>query len=54
MWADPTTGGLAKLQSATSVAGPYLDVPGAGSAMASPYTVPPGSQQKFYRTVWVP
>jgi hypothetical protein len=54
MWADPTTGGTAKLQSATNVAGPYLDVAGASSAAASPYTVAPGSQQQFYRAVWVP
>jgi hypothetical protein len=53
-WADPTTGGTAKLQGATSVAGPYLDVTGASSATASPYTVPPGSQQQFFRAVWVP
>lgn len=53
-WADPTTGGTAKLQSATSVAGPYTDVAGASSATASPYTVPSGGQQQFYRTVWIP
>jgi hypothetical protein len=53
-WADPTTGGTAKLQSATNVAGPYLDVSGAASAAASPYTVPAGSRQQFFRTVWVP
>ena len=53
-WADPTTGGTAKLQSATNVAGPYLDVAGASSAAASPYAVPPGSGQQFFRTVWVP
>lgn len=52
-WSDPTTGGTAKLQSATSVAGPYVDVAGASSAAASPYTVPAGSQQIFFRTVWV-
>ena len=54
MWADPRTGGTAKLQSATNVAGPYLDVAGAASAAASPYTVPSGSQQQFFRTAWVP
>jgi hypothetical protein len=54
LWADPTTGGTAKLQGATSVNGPYLDVAGASSATASPYTVPAGSQQQFFRTVWVP
>jgi hypothetical protein len=52
-WSDPTDGGTAKLQSATSVTGPYVDVAGASSATASPYTVPAGSQQQFFRTVWV-
>ena len=55
VWADPTSGGAAQLQSATNVAGPYLDVVGASSAAtASPYIVPSGSQQQFFRTVWVP
>ena len=55
MWADPTSSGTAQLQSATNVAGPYLDVAGASSAAtASPYTVPPGSNQQFFRNVWVP
>jgi hypothetical protein len=54
MWGDPSTGGTAKLQSATNIGGPYLDVAGASSAAASPYTVPPGGQQQFFRTVWVP
>jgi hypothetical protein len=54
VWADPTTGGTAKLQSATNVVGPYVDVAGAASATASPYLVPAGSQQQFFRTVWVP
>ena len=54
IWADPTTGGTAKLQSATNVAGPYLDVAGTSSTASSPYTVPPGSQQQFYRVVLVP
>jgi len=54
LWSDPASGGTAKLQSATAVAGPYLDVTGAASAAASPYIVPSGSQQQFYRTVWVP
>jgi hypothetical protein len=55
MWADPTAAGTAQLQSATNVAGPYLDVAGASSAAAaSPYTVPPGSTRQFFRTVWLP
>jgi hypothetical protein len=53
-WADPSTGGTAQLQSATNVAGPYLDVPGAASGAASPFTVPAGGTQQFFRTVWVP
>jgi hypothetical protein len=53
IWADPAVGGTAQLQSATNVAGPYLDVPGASSATASPYTLPPVSHQQFYRTLWV-
>ena len=28
IWADPTTGGTAKLQRATNIAGPYIDVTG--------------------------
>jgi hypothetical protein len=56
IWADPdpTVGGWAKLQSATNVAGPYLDVGGAPSAAASPYTATSGEKQQFFRTVWVP
>lgn len=55
MWTDPTTGGTAQLQSAPNVAGPYVNVPGASSATAaSPYTIPSGSQQQFFRAVWVP
>jgi len=54
IWTDPATGGWAKLQSATNVAGPYVDVSGASSAAASPYTVPSGSGQQFFRTMWVP
>jgi hypothetical protein len=53
-WADPTTGGTAQLQSSTNVAGPYLNVPGEGSGANSPYTVPAGSAEQFFRTVWVP
>ncbi len=53
-WSDPTTGGTAQLQSSTNAAGPYLDVPGAASGAASPYTVPPGPAQQFFRTIWVP
>jgi hypothetical protein len=54
MWTDPATGGTAQLQSATNVMGPYLDVAGASSATASPYVVPAGSNQQFFRTVWLP
>jgi hypothetical protein len=54
IWTDPSTGGWAKLQSAINVAGPYVDVSGASSAAASPYTVPSGSRQQFFRTMWVP
>jgi hypothetical protein len=53
-WADPTTGGTAQLQSSTNVSGPYLNIPDATSDAASPYTVPTGSQQQFFRTIWVP
>ena len=53
-WTDPTTGGTAQLQSSTNVAGPYLNVPDAASGAASPYVVPAGSPQQFFRTVWVP
>ena len=55
-WSDPLNGnGVAKLQSSTNVAGPYVDVGGAGSAaVGSPYTVPIGSSQKFFRAQWVP
>ncbi|HEY5297966.1 MAG TPA: hypothetical protein VIK59_08570 [Verrucomicrobiae bacterium] len=53
-WTDPSTGGAAQLQSSTNVAGPYLDVAGAASAAASPYSVPTDSAQQFFRTVWVP
>ncbi len=55
IWTDPTTGGMAQLQGATNVAGPYVNISGASSAAAaSPYTVPSGSQKQFFRTVWVP
>jgi hypothetical protein len=53
-WTDPATGGTAQLQSATSVVGPYVDVPAAASGAASPYTVPAGSPHQFFRTIWVP
>jgi hypothetical protein len=56
-WADPdpTVGGTAQLQSAMNVAGPYLGVAGASSAAtASPYAVPPGNGQQFFRALWVP
>ncbi|HSU54013.1 MAG TPA: hypothetical protein VLT36_08160 [Candidatus Dormibacteraeota bacterium] len=54
-WSDPLNGnGTAKLQSATNVTGPYVDVAGATSAAAgSPYTVPQGSSQHFFRAKWV-
>jgi hypothetical protein len=48
-WSAPSSG-TAKLQSGTSVNGPFTDVSGA----ASPYTVPSSGALKFYRTVWVP
>ncbi|HTR40460.1 MAG TPA: hypothetical protein VMH87_02430 [Pseudomonadales bacterium] len=55
VWTDPSTGGTAQLQSATNVAGPYINVTGASSATeASPYVVPSGSNRQFFRTVWVP
>jgi hypothetical protein len=55
IWTDPATGGTAQLQSSTNVAGPYLNVAGAASAAAaSPYTVPSGSQQQYFRAVWIP
>jgi hypothetical protein len=53
-WTDPTTGGFAQLQSSTNVSGPYLNVPGETSDAASPYTVPAGSTQQFFKTVWIP
>lgn len=53
-WADPATGGTAQLQSSTNVIGPYLNVQGAASGAVSPYTVPPGGAQEFFRTVWIP
>lgn len=48
-WAQPSSG-TAKLQSATTVTGPYTDVPGA----TSPYTTPVSSAPKYFRTIWVP
>ena len=54
LWTDPASGGTAKLQSSTNPGGPYLDVAGATSGAASPYTVPAGSKQQFFRTQWVP
>jgi len=53
-WTDPPTGGSAQLQSSASVAGPYVNVAGAASGAASPYTVPAGGSQQFFRTIWVP
>lgn len=52
-WSDPASGGTAKLQSSTNASGPYLDVAGAASGSASPYTVPSGNPIKFFRTQWV-
>jgi hypothetical protein len=55
IWADPSTGGTAQLQSSASVAGPYVNVAGAASAAAaSPYTVPSGNPRQFFRTIWIP
>jgi hypothetical protein len=42
--------GPAKLQSATSVSGPYTDVAGA----TSPYSPPANGAARFFRTQWVP
>lgn len=53
-WTDPATGGTAQLQSSTNAAGPYLNVPGESSGANSPYTVPSGSAQQFFKTIWVP
>jgi hypothetical protein len=55
-WSDPVNNdGTAKLQSATNVAGPYTDVPGATSAAAaSPYLAPATGPAQFFRAVWVP
>ncbi len=53
-WADPATGGFAQLQSSTNVAGPYFNVPGETTGAASPYSVPAGSAQQFFKTVWIP
>jgi|SRR5665213_74004 len=53
-WTGPSTGGTAQLQSSTNVAGPYLNVAGAASGAASPYSVPEDSARQFFRTVWVP
>ncbi|HUC85329.1 MAG TPA: hypothetical protein VL970_09075, partial [Candidatus Acidoferrales bacterium] len=53
-WSDPATGGTAKLQSSINVAGPYADVAGAESGAASPYLIPAGNRQEFFRTAWVP
>jgi hypothetical protein len=43
-WDDPNV----QLLSATNVSGPYVLVPGA----TSPYPVPPGSTQQFFRSVF--
>jgi hypothetical protein len=53
-WADPSTGGTAQLQSATNIVGPYIDITGAASGANSPYVIPTGAGQQFFRTVWVP
>ncbi len=52
-WANPSNGGVAKLQSCSTVNGTYIDVPGASSGAFSPYTAPAGPQ-RFYRSKWVP
>jgi len=52
-WTDPATGGTAQLQSATNIAGPYVNVAGATSATTSPYVVPPGTNQQFFRSAWI-
>ncbi|HTR42096.1 MAG TPA: hypothetical protein VMH87_10825 [Pseudomonadales bacterium] len=54
LWTDPATGGTAQLQSSTNVLGPYVNVPGAASGAASPYVVPAGNKQQYFRTVWIP
>ena len=54
VWTDPATGGTSQLQSSTNVAGAYVNVSGAASGVDSPYTIPAGSKQQFFRTVWVP
>jgi hypothetical protein len=54
LWEDPSTGGTAQLQSSANAGGPYLNVTGAASGAASPYVVPSGTAQGFFRTVWVP
>jgi beta-glucanase (GH16 family) len=51
---DPATGGYEELESSTNVAGPYVVVPGKTSGTNSPYIIPAGSPQQFFRTVWVP
>jgi hypothetical protein len=53
-WTDPATGGTAQLQGSTNGSGPYLNIPGAASGAASPYTVPAGNPQQFFRTIWIP
>lgn len=53
-WADPSTGGTSQLLSSTNLTGPFVAVPNASSGAASPYFVPAGSPQQFFRTVWVP
>lgn len=48
-WDNPSSGTV-KLQSATSLAGPWNEVAGASSG----YTTPAVGTQSFFRTVWVP
>jgi hypothetical protein len=48
-WAAPSTGTV-KLQSATSVNGPYSEV----VAATSPYSTPIAGAPKYFRTIWVP
>lgn len=48
-WGQPSNG-TSKLQSASSLGGPYIDVSGA----TSPYSIPAASAPNYFRTKWVP
>jgi hypothetical protein len=50
-WGPINTLGSVKVQRATSINGPYEDVPGATS---SPVTLPAANATGFFRTKWVP